>query len=846
MRKSDKKRGNGAKAKKPSLKERFLFYVEAVRRNLPYYLVILAAAALIDFMIRPMSALELSGFQIGQPSPRVISSPLEFEYVDVINTQIRQQQAESLISPIYHMRPENMDAMKNKIRRLADAARTKPFEEMHDADNWAKQVLAEAEFPLENAAIALPDSTPDDANIPKTLYESLFFYRNYESLWKSIDSHIDDAAGRGIAENVIPLNREAYLKNAAEANRLSVPVTLIAPDGARYAAPVQEIRTPLQFFDQFQQRFTSDFPDPVKDLAARKLAEEIIKTAFSGPTLIYDQEQTETLKQEARNEVAPLIVHVNKDETIIGKNALVTELDFQALSALRSTMRISPLAEMGYLILSLLFILIVQRYLNLYHPEVAVDTRKITVIFVGIVMIFALTRVAVHLSLLDLGSHKLANAPYAIPLGALGVILTLLVQSRLALFCCALTSLYMGIILNGGLNQISLPYVIVAFVTACGAIYTVSRIRQRSDLYRAGGVAIFLACALILALSLFQHKYVDQLMIRAQEVKWALIWGGVNGGLISILSMALLPIFEDFYGMVTDMKLLELSQKTDLLQRLEQEAPGSYQHSMRVATLAETAAEAIGANALLTRVGCYYHDIGKIHKPQYFVENQQTSADKAKHSKLTTNLSCLLIRSHVKDGIKLGQDYKLPEVIINFIPEHHGTTLMSYFYHQALNEAGAEGTVKEADFRYPGPKPQSRETAIAMLADALEASARTLETPNERDVRQLVRKIINARFMDEQFDECNLTLKDLHTLSLTFSDSILSMLHQRIVYPAAPAPREKKHEVASGAIEKEADSKHTESKALKADKSDEAKTDFPAPSNESKPAAGKQTALKLE
>ncbi|MGC9328105.1 MAG: HD family phosphohydrolase, partial [Candidatus Hinthialibacter sp.] len=616
--------------------------------------------------------------------------------------------------------------------------RTTPSDEVNDAESWAKSVLTEADFPLENAPISLPDAFPNDVNIPKTLYESLYFYRNYDSLWKSIESQIDAAAGRGIADNVQPLHREESSKTAAGGSRLSIPVTLIAPDGTRFAAPGQEIYTPLQFFDQFQQRFHSDFPDPVKDLAARQLAEKIIQTAYPGPTLIYDQEQTEALKQKAREEVAPVIVHVNKDETIVGKNELVTELDYQALSELRSSMRISPLAEIGYLILSLLFVLVVQRYLNLYHPEVAMDIRKIIVILAGVVMIFALTRIAVHLSLLDLGSRKLAKVPYAIPLGALGVILTLLVQSRLALFCCALTSIYMGIILNGGLNQVSLPYIIVAFITSCGAIYTVSRIRQRSDLYRAGGIAIFLACALILALSLFQYKYVDQLMMRAQEVKWALIWGAVNGGLISILSMALLPIFEDFYGVVTDMKLLELSQKTDLLQRLEQEAPGSYQHSMRVATLAETAAEAIGANALLTRVGCYYHDIGKISKPQYFVENQHTSADKAKHSKISTNLSCLLIRNHVKDGTKIGQDYKIPKVILDFIPEHHGTTLMTYFYHQALNEAGAEGTVKESDFRYPGPKPQSKETAIAMLADALEASSRTLESPGERDVRQLV------------------------------------------------------------------------------------------------------------
>ncbi len=241
--------------------------------------------------------------------------------------------------------------------------------------------------------------------------------------------------------------------------------------------------------------------------------------------------------------------------------------------------------------------------------------------------------------------------------------------------------------------------------------------------------------------------------------------------------------------MTTDIKLLELSRKNALLQKLENDAPGTYQHSMRVATLAETAAEAIGANALLTRVGCYYHDIGKSLKSQYFVENQQSSADKAKHSKLTPNMSCLIIRNHVKHGLELAKQYNLPKVISDFIPEHHGTTLLTYFYHEALSQEETEGTVKEEDYRYPGPKPQSKETAIVMLADALEASSRTLKSTLEKDVRQLVRKIINDRFMDGQFDECDLTLKDLHALYNTFSETIMHTMHQRIEYPVLPAKR---------------------------------------------------------
>ncbi len=790
---SDKKRSNTSNNQSSSLWRRVHKSLIALRPYLAYYLLIIISIAAIDFLIRPLAALDIRGFAVGQFSPRGVTAPFEFTFVDKITTQQKQQKAEALVSPIYILKPENLQKMQAKISQLTDTVHKNPLKEGENPEEWVQSVLQKADFPLDNIIFedVSQETTENDSStqtIPKSIYESLIYYREYESLWKSIDKNIKASVGRGIAEDVTPLNLRG--DDGKPVSLIAIPVTLVSSDGMEYAAPVQEIRTPMRFFEYFNQLLSIDFPDPVKDKSARQLALAIVETAYSGPTLIYDKVKTEKKKEEVRKEVSPVIVQVYKEDSIIGKNELLTDNHLQKLNELQSRMRISFLAEIGYLVLSLLFVLMILKYLEAYQPEVAHDLRKTAVILLCVLLIFALSRIAMHISLLDQGNHKLSHVAYAVPLGALGVILTLLITSRMALFCCALCSIYMGIIFSGANHQLALPYILVVFITSCASIYAVARIRQRSDLYRAGGLAMILACVLILALSLNQFKNFEQLLLQAEELKWSLIWGGVNGGLISIFSMALLPIFEDFYGVVTDMKLLELSQKNELLQRLEQEAPGSYQHSMRVATIAETAAEAIGANALLTRVGCYYHDIGKIMKAQYFVENQQTNADKAKHSKLTTNMSCFLIRSHVKHGLELGIKNKLPKVILDFIPEHHGTTLMNYFYHKALEEEGSEN-IKESDFRYPGPKPQSKETAIAMLSDAVEAASRMLESGNERDVRQLVRKMINERFMDEQFDECNLTLKDLHTLFLSFSESIISMQHQRIAYPSAPSQRDK-------------------------------------------------------
>jgi hypothetical protein len=290
---------------------------------------------------------------------------------------------------------------------------------------------------------------------------------------------------------------------------------------------------------------------------------------------------------------------------------------------------------------------------------------------------------------------------------------------------------------------------------------------------------------IILALNVLDIQDFDHLSREMDRMKWTLQWGLVNGALVFMLSIATLPLFEDMLGVTTDIKLLELGQKTPLLQRLEKEAPGTYQHTMTVSTLAESAAEAIGANALLTRVGAYYHDIGKIIKPAYFTENQQTAADKARHAKLRPQMSVLVIRNHVKYGLELAREYKLPKVIQDFIPEHHGTTLIAYFYNQVL-AAQPEETVREEDFRYPGPKPRSKETAIVMLADSIEAVSRTLSEPNEGQIRATVQKIVNDRFFDGQFDECKLTLADLRKLVDSFSESLTHMLHQRIKYPPRP------------------------------------------------------------
>ena len=257
-------------------------------------------------------------------------------------------------------------------------------------------------------------------------------------------------------------------------------------------------------------------------------------------------------------------------------------------------------------------------------------------------------------------------------------------------------------------------------------------------------------------------------------------YGLFNGFISTILTIGLLPIFESLFEVTTDITLLELSDLNHpLLKRLSLEAPGTYHHSIIVGNLAEAGAKAIGANTLLARVGAYYHDIGKVDKPEYFVENQMGA--KNKHEKLTPSMSALILESHVKEGVEMAEEVNLPRAVIDFIHQHHGTTVMSYFYNKAL-EQGAGQDLKD-EYRYPGPRPHSKETAIVMLADAVEAASRVLEDPKPSRIKSRIKKIIDSKLETGELSDSDLTFKELSAIEQAFLPVLISIFHPRVEYP---------------------------------------------------------------
>lgn len=302
------------------------------------------------------------------------------------------------------------------------------------------------------------------------------------------------------------------------------------------------------------------------------------------------------------------------------------------------------------------------------------------------------------------------------------------------------------------------------------SIIFVRRIRKRDEIIRAG----FLI-GLIQAISFF---FIEQLRVTNWGVYLALLLNGIGS---SIIVVGVLPVFEYLFKTITNISLLELFDHP-LLHQLRLKAPGTSHHSLIVGNLSEAASEAVGANALLARVGAYFHDIGKLAKPEYFSENLELN-NTNKHDSLSPSMSKLIIMNHVKEGIDLAHKYKLNQTVMDFIMQHHGNSLVYYFYRRALEGLEDDQEVKEEGFRYPGPKPDTKETAIVLLADSVEAAARALKEPNPGSITEVVHKIINNKFIDGQLDKCDLTLKDLERISEIFVRILSGIYHSRIDYP---------------------------------------------------------------
>lgn len=504
------------------------------------------------------------------------------------------------------------------------------------------------------------------------------------------------------------------------------------------------------------KEFFDNLPDNSKlNKQGSNIAIIIIK-----PNMFYDAATTSALREEARENVDQVII--KKDTKIITKGQEVTTHQVELLEAFglldngrKSTMAFRLYA--GYSLSIIAGIFLLGLYCYLFAKKQWNNNSEL--FLVGLIIVLSLVVAA--------GAKNISV--YLILLPAFSMVISIMIQPKIAIITNIITAIFISMIT--GLNATVLVAMLIAGIV--GALL-VHKTHHRSTIVLAGLTISVISVMIIISFGMVYNSDTKVMLTNAT-------FGFVGGILSAVLTIGTLPFLEATFDIITPIKLLELSNPNQpLLRRLLIEAPGTYYHSILVGNLAEAAAEEIGANSLLCRIGAYYHDIGKLKRPYFFKENQITKDNP--HDKITPNLSTLIITSHVKDGIDLAAKNKLPSSVINIIREHHGNTLVAYFYHKAMNSETAEN-VTEEKFRYSFSRPQSKEAAIVMLADSVEAYIRSLSEPTQHQVEQGVKKIIKDKLQDEQLDESDLTLKDLDKVAKAFVKVLAGIFHDRIEYP---------------------------------------------------------------
>jgi putative nucleotidyltransferase with HDIG domain len=442
------------------------------------------------------------------------------------------------------------------------------------------------------------------------------------------------------------------------------------------------------------------------------------------------------------------------------------------LTAIVIQHKIGAESLIGGFFVACLLLSILYRDILRYKPQYMKKYNMLVLLGLMIVTTVILGRVS-HYILLNLsrgfGSLSVDGAVFGMPVAAGAMLVTLLFDFHTAIFFSFIVSLFSGLWLSDAV------YPVYAFVGSLTAAFSVIRCKKRSALLKGGffvgGANIVTAIILLL----FQGQ-----LFTDRAVSTVLFAASTSLSVIAVVSV-LLPFLEYTFNITTDISLLELLDLNQpLMKNLMITAPGTYHHSVIVGNLAESAAEAVGVNPLLTRVSAYYHDVGKLKMPEYFVENY--SGTVSKHGKLTPHMSAMIICSHVKEGVELLRQYKLPQSIIDIIQQHHGTSLMTYFYQKAKDQDSGNQPPEE-EYKYPGPKPQTRVAALVMMADAVEAASRVLTDPTPARIVALVDRIINHIFLEGQLDECELTLKDISEIKKHFSYILTGILHKRVDYP---------------------------------------------------------------
>ncbi|WP_283153960.1 HD family phosphohydrolase [Guptibacillus hwajinpoensis] len=573
-------------------------------------------------------------------------------------------------------------------------------------------------------------------------------------------------------ESLLSVSMSAELSNETLVPLLEAELSQISLIKELTLSEVMEVMTDRVSIDNLEQSKT----DVEDRLSLTSLPTEQKKAMITVaqqsivPNYFLDPEQTEQSRQEAIEAVQPVMIR--EGQIIVEEGAMINREVMEQL-------RLAGLLDEGfdavpYIGLALLVVLLTG-YLYYFFQDVNSRVRSANTNLLILVLIYLSTLLVLKLSSLMQGI-ELPGIAYIVPVAVGSMLIKMLFNEQLAIASSFLFGVCAGVFFNGeitGPMNASLAFYVL--MSSLSGVFFLGKRNHRSNILKAGllvSLINIVSVAILLMLKNGQYSGI--------ELSYHFLFAFVSGFLSSMLTLGLMPFFEAGFRIISTTRLIELSNPNHpLLRKILVETPGTYHHSVMVANLSEAACESIGANGLLARVGAYYHDIGKTKRPHFFIENQMNMENP--HDKISPYLSKTIIVSHATDGAEMLRMHRLPKEIVDIAEQHHGTTLLKFFYYKASEQSDQQ--VSEAEFRYPGPRAQTKEAAVVGIADCIEAAVRSMNKPNPDTIESLVRKIITERLEDGQFDECDLSLRELDIVAKTILETLNGIFHSRIEYP---------------------------------------------------------------
>jgi cyclic-di-AMP phosphodiesterase PgpH len=713
------------------------------------YLVLALTFLILLILFTPDILLQGYQWNVGEAPPRDIIAPFSFSVENREETERLRKAAENAAPIVF------------QFNRLID---TKILLEIESVFSTAHSIASDEKLQQSDKIKMLDDKI--GFPISHKSVETLLRYPQYLQLRQSVQS-----IGRALDTTLI-LTDESYAMATDVANlEVWSEETQQMVSWKQFVSQHGNVVSVTQFETQIE-KISSKYLPQKEDAPVRVLVKELFDHLLQ-PNLVIDAQRTNDEKVRYRNQIRLVRRTIKRGDVIIPALQTITPEPKEILDELtHNRLKYGLSIVFGRAVVLLLFGYFTGLYLRRYYPKYTEDFNNLAPVCTLTVIIVGLTKLTLWLG----------GSEYLIPFASFAMLAGILFEIRFALLMTTEVAVLFGVMLG-----LEVKYVLIFLAAGTVASFSVAHIVRRTDLVKSGLRVSLVNVLGIGALFLYDHPFFSTFTGKWMGLGMDILAGAGNGLLCYGITLVILPLFEWMFNLTTDVKLLEYSDPHGPgLAKLEQEAPGTYQHSLNVGQFAESAALAVGANALLSRIGGYYQDIGKIVTPEYFTENHLTDDDRKRHDKLTPHMSCLIIKNHVKYGLEMAAEYHLPPPVVDIIAQHHGTTLIGYFYYKALEMKGENEDseeINEIDYRYPGPKPQTAEAAIVMLADSVEAAVASIPNPTAGAIQTMVRKVVNDKFTDEQLDECDITLRDLHLITESLVRTLLSKFHRRIEYP---------------------------------------------------------------